>query len=313
MSFRVSILSLGLALSFILEPLPDAQLDRVAAVRDAQASIETLIQKSGAEVAVVWQPVTPSATGGAESIRINAGTRFHAASMMKVPVMIALFEQAHLGRLRLDDSITVTNRFASIADGSPYALSVTDDSDDLVYKAIGSPMSYRALAEAMITVSSNLASNILIDTLTPATIRKTTAALGASGIEVLRGVEDQKAFDRGLNNTTDAAALATLFLAIATESAVSPASSREMRAMLARQRFNGAIPAGLPAGTPVAHKTGSITRIRHDGGIVLGPRPYVLVVLTRGLDDARRADALIAEISRVVWQSAGAAPGMDKR
>lgn len=263
-----------------------------------QRSLEGLIARSGAEVAVVWQPLDQE--DPTRGIHLNATTRFHAASMMKVPVMVELFRQVESGRMTLDDTLVVTNKFRSVVDGSPYELAATEDSDREVYRAIGRPLSYRALCEAMITVSSNLAANLLIDRLDPAMIRQTTAGLGAAGLEVLRGVEDQKAFDQGLNNSTDAASLATLFWKIGRGEAVSRAASTAMVDVLARQQFNDAIPAGLPKGTRVAHKTGSITRIRHDGGIVFAPRPYVLVVLSRGLDDAREADVLIAAVARIV-------------
>jgi beta-lactamase class A len=118
---------------------------------------------------------------------------------------------------------------------------------------------------------------------------------------VLRGVEDQKAFDQGLNNSTTARALATLMQDLAEGKAVSTTADAEMVATLKRQKFNDGIPAGLPAGTPVAHKTGSITKIHHDAAIVYGPRPYVLVVLTRGIQDQKVSAALMASISREIW------------
>jgi beta-lactamase class A len=153
----------------------------------------------------------------------------------------------------------------------------------------------------MITVSSNLAANLLIERLGAKTIQDTVEALGASGMQVLRGVEDQKAFDAGRNNTTDATGLGILMWKLGRGEVVSPAASAEMVEVMARQKFNEGIPAGVPAGTKVAHKTGSITRIRHDAGIVFAPRPYVLVVLVRGLQESARADAVIASISRAVW------------
>jgi len=156
----------------------------------------------------------------------------------------------------------------------------------------------------MITVSSNFATNIIIERLGAAAIQQTTIALGAPGMHVLRGVEDGKAFQKGLNNTTTARALMTLLERIAHGDAVDKPASDEMIAILKRQHFNDRIPAGVPAGTPVAHKTGEITRIQHDAGIVYAARPYVLVVLVRGLDDVRRGSALIADISRVVYGAA---------
>jgi beta-lactamase class A len=101
----------------------DTAIDRVVAARSA---LVRLIDQSGAEAAVVWHPLE-ARTG--EEIRIDATTRFHAASTMKIPVMIELFRQAALGQLRLDDSITVSNQFHSIVDGCPYELSATEDSD----------------------------------------------------------------------------------------------------------------------------------------------------------------------------------------
>lgn len=272
-------------------------------VASVQAEIAQLVAESGAEVAVVWRPLDsgggPGGTGA--GMLINPVLRFHAASMMKVPIMIELYRQAHESRLKLDDTTVVTNRFRSIVDGSPYELSATEDSDGDVYKAIGQPLSYRQLCESMMTVSSNLAANVLIETLGARQIRITSNSLGAGGIEVLRGVEDQKAFDRGMNNTTDASSLAVLFWKLGTGQVVSSEASAEMVEILKRQKFNTGIPAGVPPGTIVAHKTGSITRIRHDGGIVYAPKPYVLVVLVRGIQESAKSDALIADISKRVF------------
>jgi beta-lactamase class A len=172
-----------------------------------------------------------------------------------------------------------------------------------VYKAIGKTLTLRQLCDAMITVSSNFAANLLIERLGVENIRKTVSRLGADGMQVLRGVEDQKAFDQGKNNTTTARGLMVLLERIATGRAVSPKADAEMVAILKRQHFNDMIPAGVPAGTPVAHKTGSITKIHHDAAIVYGARPYVLVVLTRGLDDQKKSAALAAAISREVWNA----------
>lgn len=283
-----------LAVALIALGVPGHDQSDVAGVR---TGLVELIARSGGEAAVVWQRLDAEPAAG---IRLDAEKRFHAASMMKVPIMIELFRRAAAGELKLDDTVVVTNRFKSIVDGSPYELSVSDDSDADVYKHAGQPMTFRALNEAMITVSSNLAANLLIDRLGPASIRRTMAALGAPGIEVLRGVEDQKAFDKGLNNTTDAAALATLFWKLGRGEVVSREASDAMIDVLSRQTFSSGIPAGVPPGTRVAHKTGWITKIRHDGGIVYSAKPYVLVVLTRGLD-AAPADELIAAISRMVY------------
>ena len=282
----------ALALWVIAEQVPaPSNLTQV------KADITALIAASGAEVAVAWRPL--DAKPG-EEILINPTLRFHAASTMKVPVMIEAFRQANVRKLKLDDKVLVTNQFTSIQDGSLFVLNATEDSDGEIYKALGKRLSYRQLIEASITVSSNLATNILIEHLGARNVQATVDTMGASGMQVLRGVEDQKAFDAGKNNITDALGLLALFEAIGTGSAVSAKSSMEMLEILKRQKFNTRIPAGLPAGTVVAHKTGEITGICHDAGIVYAARPYVLVVLTRGIKDVNVSAKLIADITSVI-------------
>jgi len=241
-----------------------------------------------------------------DSVAIDAETALHAASMMKVPVMIQLFRDVDSQRLSLGDSVTVTNTFHSILDGSPYQLSASDDSDSTLYKRLGEKATLRELVELMITVSSNLAANILIEHLDVVRIQSLTHELEARSMMVLRGVEDIKAYEAGMNNRTTARDMGLLFRAIADGTAASDSSCREMIGILSRQHFNSGIPAELPSGIRVAHKTGRITRIDHDGGIVYADptRSYVLVVLTGGIDDPTVSDALIADLSRIAFQFA---------
>ena len=265
---------------------------------EARAEIERLIAASGAEVAVAARTLD-----GKEELLIAPEVSFHAASTMKIAVMIELFRQARAHKASLEELLPVKNEFHSIVDGSPYALDAAEDSDPEVYRAIGQTMTLGRLCEAMITRSSNLTANLLIERLGVRNIQCTVHKLHADGLLVLRGVEDSKAYAKGLNNTTTARALMKILEAIARGRAVDPAASRAMAEILQRQQFNEAIPAGLPPGTPVAHKTGEITRIHHDAAIVYAPRPYVLVVLVRGLADAKQSAALIAEITRAVHRA----------
>ncbi len=261
-----------------------------------EAQLRQAIAASGAEVGLALRSLD-----GRIEVLIDADERFHAASTMKVPVMIELFRQVHGGLLSLDESLPVRNEFRSIVDGSPYALNEDDDSDAEMYAAVGKTMTLRRLCELMIVVSSNFATNLLIEKLGIENVRATVARLGAEGMQVLRGVEDTLAFRKGLNNTTTARGLLVLFEKLAHGRAIGADADAAMIEILLRQRFRAGIPAGVPAGTRVAHKTGNITRIHHDAGIVYGPRPYVLVVLVRGIEDEKRSAALIAELSRIVF------------
>ena len=264
---------------------------------DLEKKIQDLIRESGAEaVGVAYFDL---ATG--KEILINADESFHAASTMKVAVLMEVFRQDRNGKLSLDDYIPIKNQFRSIADGSLYSISPEDDSDQTLYDRIGKTETVRELARMMIDVSSNLATNLLIERVNAPSVMEFMRKIGAKNINVLRGVEDDKAYELGMNNTTTARDLMIILSYVARRQAV---GSNEMVKILLGQKFNDGIPAGLPKDVKVAHKTGSITKINHDAAIVYPPKrkPYILVVLTRGIEDEKRANKLIADISRTVYK-----------
>jgi beta-lactamase class A len=277
---------------------PDAR--QQAETSALQGKIEELIKASGAEtVAVAYHDFANE-----KELLINPDASFHAASTMKVPVMMEIFRQVAAGKMTLDQRIPVKNDFASIVDASHYSLTPDSDSDQSLYARIGQTETIRELMRLMIIVSSNLATNILIERVTPQRVMELMQAIGADHIRVLRGVEDGKAFQQGLNNTTTARDLMIILRRIAERRAVSGKASDEMIRIMLAQKFNEGIPAGLPRNVLVSHKTGSITKINHDAAIVYprSRKPYVLVVLTRGIEDEKLAHKLIENISRVVYQ-----------
>jgi beta-lactamase class A len=245
------------------------------------------------------------ALDGKTHLLINEKMMFHAASTMKTPVMIEVYRQARQGKFSIDDSLVVVNEFRSIVDGSTYSLDLKDDSDDSMYRRLGSKASIRELLQYMITVSSNLATNLLIDLVGAPSVTATMRGLGASTIEVLRGVEDGKAFEKGMNNRTSAFDLLKVMSSIAEAKAVDADASKEMLDILLHQKFNDLIPALLPADVRVAHKTGNITGVEHDSGIVYlhDGRKYVLVVLSKDLKDVEAGKKAIALISRRIFDA----------
>ena len=238
-----------------------------------------------------------------DSLLINVDEKFHAASTMKVPVMIELFKQASEGKIDLNDSIVLKNEFKSIVDGSVYNMDISDDSDDVIYDQIGTKVALRDLMHSMITVSSNLATNVLIEMIGAKNTTATMRSLGAKDIEVLRGVEDQKAYDQGLSNSTTARDLMMIMKAITNHTAGNQKDSEAMLAILKDQQHNDMIPLYLPEQVVVAHKTGSITGVHHDAGIVYLPdgRAYVLVLLSKDLNDFDKGTDQLAKISKTFY------------
>jgi len=234
---------------------------------------------------------------------INDTILMHAASTMKVPVMIVIFNRAEQGQFSLDDSLMIRNEFKSIIDGSAYSLDIADDSGEKLYSFIGKKESIRNLIIDMITYSSNLATNLLIDYIGAENVQQKMKILGAHDIQVLRGVEDIKAYRAGKSNTTTAKDLTIILQAIMDGKAANSASTEEMINILLDQKFNTKIPAQLPQNVRVAHKTGSITAINHDTGIIYpeNSKPYVLTVLTKGFEKPETAQNCIADISKTIY------------
>ena len=229
---------------------------------------------------------------------------FHAASTIKVAVLLALFRAADEGRVRLDDSLHVRNRFISAADASSFHLDRDSDAMPELYQAIGRTAKISALAEGMIAVSSNLATNLLLDLVGVEYARKVLRDAQVEGVELRRGVEDHAAHERRINNEATANGLLTLLSALRGDFLSSESKEQAIRILL-EQRFNSMIPAGLPAHAAVAHKTGEISTACHDMGIVYLPErePYIAVILTEfDLEQNGRRET-VAAISKAIYRS----------
>jgi len=261
-------------------------------------NIEGILADEKGDFAVAFKDLS---TG--KKLLINAHEEFHAASTMKAPVMIEIFKQAKEGKFSLGDSLIIKNEFKSIIDSSLYSLDSTDDSETEIYRHIGEKRTLYDLMYQMIIASSNLSTNIVIGLVGAKNVTQTMRELGAKNINVLRGVEDNKAYERGLNNTTTAYDLMVIFEKIAGGKAVDKKSSEEMIKILLQQEHNNIIPAELPKEVKVAHKTGSITGVYHDSGIIFLPdgRKYVLVLLSKNLENETLAINAMAKVSKMIY------------
>lgn len=231
---------------------------------------------------------------------------FHAASTIKVPILLALFKLAEEGRVRLDNTLHVRNRFRSIVDDEVFRVALGRDADAEVPKRVGRSMRVRELARAMIVRSSNLATNLLLDYLGLEEVRRVIAEARLDGVKLQRGVEDERAFEKGLNNEITADGLARCFRLLCEKEFVRNETREAMIEILKSQEFNNMIPAKLPSSAAVAHKTGEISTVCHDGGIVFLPerKPYVVAILTEMPMSVETRHAPVAEISRAIFEYA---------
>jgi beta-lactamase class A len=276
-----------------------------AKVRRLESTLEEISRASGARFGLYFKDLT---TG--QTLSRNSSVFFHAASTMKTPVLLELLRRVDAGTVRLSDELPVKNEFRSLVDGSPFAIGL-EENDGPTVAALGKPATIEFLAREMIVRSSNLATNILLTFLGPAEVQKFTDALGAPTVHVRRCVEDTKAFDKGMNNETDAAGMGTVMEAVVRTPKLSAAAKAKAWEILIGQTFNEEIPAGLhpQSGAVVAHKTGSMSTSQHDAAIVRLPdgREYVLVLLANdfGANEKGRERVVAAarKMSRAVWEA----------
>jgi beta-lactamase class A len=270
--------------------------------------IEEIARAAGAEaVAVAFHDYESG-----EEWKLNGKEWFHAASTIKVPVLVGVFAAIEQGELTLESRVHVRNQFQSVVDGAPFRVDAGRDANSEVYSLIGKTMKIGDLARHMIVTSSNLATNLLVDVVGLERIQQTLAALGVDGVDLRRGVEDERAYEEGIINRVTAGGLVQVLRLIEEKKALSPDLCDAMLDILHAQEFRSGIPAGLPDDARVANKTGEISTVAHDTGLVYLPEraPYALSILTRWSPDrtSGRRDTL-AKISRAVYEHLTAADG----
>ncbi len=270
-------------------------------VEDFRGRIEEIERDSQANALAVG---LYDATTGAE-FTYQDDRWFHAASTIKVPILIGVFGAIHRGELRPYSRLHVRNLFHSVVDGVPFRVDSGRDANSEVHQSIGRTMLIRDLARHMIATSSNLATNLLLDYLGVDRVRAELEEIGvAHGIDLRRGVEDERAHALGINNRVTARGLSNLLRAVSEGRVFTPDLSRQITEILHAQEFRSGIPAPLPKGARVAHKTGEISTVAHDAGIVYlpGRSPYVLTVLSEWEPGATKRQPTIASVSYAAYE-----------
>jgi len=269
-----------------------------------EAALRETVEKIGADANATAVAVAVHDYEHDRAWSINGDRWFHAASTIKVPVLLGVFDAVAQGRFEPHSRVHVRNRFCSVADGAPFRVESGRDANSEVHAAIGRMLMIRELAEHMIVTSSNLATNLLLDIVGLEHIQSTITRLDLDGIDLVRGVEDEAAWAQDINNRVTANGLRRALRLIEERRAISVHASAQMLEILHKQRFRSGIPAGLPDNARVANKTGDMSTAAHDAGIVyLHERePYVIAILTEWESDAGSRQRTIARISRAVYE-----------
>ena len=269
-----------------------ADIERASAgVRQA---IEQVTAPYGQAVSVTYLPVgTPAGI-----VSVNGSTQHASASMIKLVVLAALLDKVAAGEIDLDAQVEVTS--SDIVSGTG---TVQDDG----------PGTYelQELARRMIADSDNTATNVIVDLIGMDAVNEEASKLGLTGTVMARKMMDMVAADQGMRNRMTSDDAATVLNLIATGKLVNEQMSELAMNFLLQQTINAGLTDAIPAGVQVVHKTGELIQAEHDGGIVLAAHPYVLVVMTEGIDNYLGV-SVIADVSRAVYVATNGSEGVEQ-
>ena len=277
---------------------------------DARAAVSAVRRGSGT-VSVVARV----AGEDEPRVSIEPDHQHYSASTMKLPILVAAHRRAERGELDLDRPVTVHDDLDSVVPGARFRVDPGEDSDPETWGALGRDVPLSDLVERMVTVSGNLATNLVLECVGLAEVAAVLADAGCSErTQVVRGIEDYAARDAGTDNLVTADDLTRLMVALAEGRLAGPEATAACERTLLAQTYRDGIPAGLPGDLVVGNKTGWVDGVNHDVALVRAPGlpPVGIAVLVTAPGTPPEREAGIAQITRTVW-AAVVADGPDLR
>jgi len=225
-----------------------------------------------------------------QPVTLNPDEVFPAASLIKVPILFYLLKERQAGKIDLNELSPLQEK------------DKVGGSGILLELHAGIPVTLMDLAILMIVVSDNTATNLLMDRLGTEEIQAWIESIGLSQTILAR-----KMMIAGDNappaNFTSAADMFLLYKQLSLGKLLNSQNTLVALDILSRQQYNDKIPLLLPKGTKVAHKTGEISGVRHDCGIIIqGNRKYGLCLLTKEVSDEQQTDREMAELSLKLYE-----------
>lgn len=278
--------------------------------RDLQTTLNAIAEEAvaaaadydGAELSISYQ----LASSGGTIAERTPTEQHYAASTMKLPMVLAAYRLRDAGRLDLDSTVTVHNNFTSRV-GSPFGVEEEDDSDGEVWAAMGTEVSLRWLCRRAIILSSNLATDLVLEAIGFDAVAEAVQVCGADGVEVVRMINDYAAQESGRSNLVTTAGLNAVLIALASGRAAAPSTCREVLDVLADNEVTTDVTQGLPDGTWIAHKNGWVSdgvldaALVRPGGRDDGTGEFVLSVAISGRWPNERSHAVIGQLSAASW------------
>jgi beta-lactamase class A len=221
-------------------------------------------------------------------IDINSSAPLSAASTIKVPILVALFQDVDRGKIRLDETLALQPEMIATGSG------------DLQYKKPGTKFTVLELATKMIVISDNTATNMLVARLGGAEVlTQRFHSWGLTATAVRNALPDIEGM-----NTSSPKELATLMALVNQGQLVSLPSRDRILNIMQNNQINTLLPQGLGSGAIIAHKTGNIGSLLADVGLVNMPsgKSYIISVMVKRPFNDQSAQELIRKISQTTYQ-----------
>ena len=265
----------------------DASIDyrRAADYRELMGELEKRAAKFHGEAGILIKDLKTRQTLG-----INSSKLFPSASLVKVPIMAAVYAAEKEGKLKLTDELAVERKEKV-------------RSHSKIYRARnGRKFQIDYLVEQMITKSDNTATNMIVDALGFGYLNQKFTEFGLKNTDLRRGVMDLKWRKAGIENYTTAEDMALLLEKIYNGELVSREASAKMLETLKRQKVNDRLPRGLPTNLVVAHKTGLLNDTVSDVGIIFTSKgDFIICVITADIHNFRMAKRFIGRIATCTY------------
>jgi beta-lactamase class A len=222
----------------------------------------------------------------------NQSDRFSADSLIKLPMLLALYKLADSGELDLKSRMTVQEQF------------IVPGTGHIRHTGVNREFSIEELAYLMITASDNTATNMLIDVLGFETVNTFAADMGLKKTVLARKMQDFESLERGIDNVMLPEDVALVYQAFLSSEYFAKSTSEKILKVLGEQELNNKIPAFLPETVTVMHKTGEIPGVEHDAGILqAGERQIVVVIMTNDLKDNMEGIRFCGDVAKEAYES----------
>ncbi len=238
--------------------------------------------------------VLVQSTSGEKLVAYHENEVFKAASIIKIPLLIALYDVygTSSGHLILPD----------------YQLQEKDKvggAGEIQFLNQNTLISFQNLAHAMIIKSDNTATNIIIDILDIKQINKWLKSAGYRNTYLNRKMMDAEAISKGIQNLITASEANRFVLDIYNRARKGDRRAAIMLGLLLHCDDKAVMPAGLPSGTPVAHKSGLLPEFRGDTGIIFLHKPLIVSIFVEGCTSEILAESIISDLTRILYASYG--------